>query len=195
MSFLHYTDEHYKKEAEQISERAAKQFPWVKDFKLPANELKYAKEQAREFFLEQGGKTDRNSHIRDVKVTIDPPEANNYFRIEIGVGGPYGVGGFKLVAVPQHERIAERKRPGMEDGQRPWMTVDIGESLRLHHENRRSICNPTSTWSKADWDMERSRLFDVAKEKAAEKPAVRAFPPPPAFMLRDQQKPQAASQR
>jgi hypothetical protein len=189
---LTYKPEDYQKEAERISERAAKQFPWVKDFKQPVDELKYAKEQAREFFLEQGGKTDRNSHVRDVKVTI---EANKYFRIETGIGGPYGAGGFKLVAVPQHERIAERKRPGMEDGQQPWMTVDVGNSLRLHHKNRGSDCNPTSTWSKADWLMEKGRQFDESKEKAAQKPAARMAPPPPAFMLRDHQKPAAASQR
>jgi hypothetical protein len=197
--FLEFKDEHYRKLADRINERVAKDFSYAKADIIRPEQLKYAITEARQFFLEQGGKQDRNSQVRDCKVIVDPPEARNFFRIETGIGGPYAAGGFKLVAVPQHERLAERKRDMMEDGQRPWMRVDVGEGLRLHHENRRSICNPTSTWSKADWDMERSRLFDEAKAtaKAAndEKPAVRAFPPPPAFMVRDQQKPQAAIQR
>jgi hypothetical protein len=193
--FLEFKDDDYRKLADRINERVAKDYSYAKAGKIQPDQLKYAITEARAFFREQGGKTDRNSQIRDCQVIVNPPEAGHFFKVKLSIGGPSSAGGYQLFPVPQHERREERARPGMEDGQRPWMTVDVGESLRIHHENRRSICNPTSTWSKADWDMERSRLFDVAKEKAAQKPAAKAFPPPPAFMLRDQQKPHAAVQR
>jgi hypothetical protein len=192
--FLEFKDDDYRKLADRINERVAKDFSYAKAGKIQPDQLKYAITEARQFFLEQGGKQDRNSQVRDCQVMINPPEAGHFFKIKLSIGGPSSAGGYQLFPVPQHERLTERKRPEMDDGQRPWMKVDIGQSLRLHHENRGSDCNPTSTWSKADWQMGKGRLFDEARERDAQKPA-RAFPPPPAFMLRDHQKPQAAVQR
>lgn len=191
--FLEFKDEHYRKLADRINERVAKDFSYAKAGKIQPDQLKFAITEARAFFKEQGGREDRNSHLRDFKATIYPPEAGHFFKIDLSIHGPSAGGGYKIETIPQHERIAERKRNMIEDGQRIWMTVDVGESIRRYHETRGSDCNPTAKWDKSEWLMERGRLFDEAKQstQAADsvKPAARMIPPPPAFMLRENQRP------
>lgn len=190
---LEFKDDDYRKLADRINERVAKDYSYAKAGKIQPDQLKFAITEAREFFLEQGGREDRSSHLRDFKATIHPPEAGHFFKVDLNIGGPSGAGGYKIEAIPQHERVAERKRNLMEDGRRVWMTVDVGESIRRFHETRGSDCNPTAKWDKADWLMEKGRLFDEAKQSAmaadAERPAARMAPPPPAFMVRESQRP------